>query len=66
MDNPYPINSFLRLVVKVWMSIFSWYYKISANISVELKEFNEPYLLLSNHYGRYDPFIISHYIKQDR
>ena len=64
MDNPYPINTFLRLVVKVWMSIFSWYYKISANISPELKEFDEPYLLLSNHYGRYDPFIISHYIKK--
>jgi 1-acyl-sn-glycerol-3-phosphate acyltransferase len=64
MDNPYPINTFLRLVVKMWMSIFTWYYKISANISPELKEFNQPYILLSNHYGRYDPFIISHFIKK--
>lgn len=64
MDNPYPINTLLRLLVKVWMSIFTWYYRISANLSTELKEFDQPYLLLSNHYGRYDPFIISHFIKK--
>ena len=64
MGKPYPINTFLRLLVKVWMTIFIWYYKISANISNDLKEFNQPYLLLSNHYGRYDPFIISHFIKK--
>ena len=64
MDNPYPINTFLRLFVKVWMSLFTWYYKISANISPKLKEFDQPYILLSNHYGRYDPFIISHFIKK--
>jgi 1-acyl-sn-glycerol-3-phosphate acyltransferase len=64
MDNPYPINTFLRLIVKMWMTLFTWYYKISANISPELKNFNQPYILLSNHYGRYDPFIISHFIKQ--
>jgi len=46
------------------MSVFTWYYKISANISPELREFDQPYLLLSNHYGRYDPFIISHFIKK--
>lgn len=64
MDNPYPINTFLRLLVKMWMSIFTRYYKISANISPKLKEFDQPYILLSNHYGRYDPFIISHFIKK--
>jgi 1-acyl-sn-glycerol-3-phosphate acyltransferase len=64
MKNPYPINPFLQLFVKVWMTIFSWYYRISANITKELIEIDEPYLLLSNHYGRYDPFIISNYIKK--
>ena len=64
MDNPYPINTFLRLVVKMWMSVFTWYYKISANIPPKVKEFDQPYILLSNHYGRYDPFIISHFIKK--
>ena len=64
MGNPYPINTFLRLVVKMWMSLFTWYYKISANIPSELKNIDQPYILLSNHYGRYDPFIISHFIKK--
>ena len=64
MGNPYPINLFLKYLVKIWMTIFTWYYRISANVSDELKEFDQPYLLLSNHYGRYDPFIISHFIKK--
>ena len=42
---------------------FKKVFKISANIPVEVKNINEPYLLLSNHYGRYDPFIISDFIK---
>jgi 1-acyl-sn-glycerol-3-phosphate acyltransferase len=64
MANPYPINPVLRLTVKLWMSIFQWYYNISANISPRLRKFDEPYLLLANHTGRYDPFIISHFIKK--
>jgi 1-acyl-sn-glycerol-3-phosphate acyltransferase len=64
MSNPYPINPVLKIVVKIWMTIFTWYYKITANISPELIEFDQPYLLLSNHYGRYDPFIISNFIKK--
>lgn len=64
MSNPYPINPLLQFIVKLWMTLYTWHYKISANISTELKEIKEPYLLLSNHYGRYDPFIISNFIKK--
>lgn len=39
-------------------------YNISASISDELKNINEPYLLLSNHIGSYDPFILSFFIKK--
>lgn len=42
---------------------FKKVFKISANISDDIKNINEPYLLLSNHYGRYDPFILSDFIK---
>lgn len=64
MRNPYPINPFLRIVVKAWMAVFTKYYNISANASSEVRNFDKPYLLLSNHYGRYDPFIVSHFIKK--
>ncbi len=39
-------------------------FKISANIPDEVANINEPYLLLANHYGRYDPFIIGDFIKK--
>ena len=64
MKNPYPINPFLKFVVKVWMLFFTRKYRVTANISKELRNINEPYLLLSNHYGRYDPFIVSYWFKK--
>lgn len=64
MPNPYPINPILKLVVKVWMLFFTWYYRITFHISKDLKVFDQSYLLLSNHYGRYDPFIISYPFKK--
>lgn len=46
------------------MFFFTRYYGISANIGREVRTINEPYLLLCNHYGRYDPFIISSFFKK--
>ena len=50
----------MQLVIWVFRKVF----KITANIPDEVKLINEPYLLLANHYGRYDPFIISDFIKK--
>lgn len=61
MKKPYPINPLLKYTVKVWMFIFTSWYRVKGNITPELKKINEPYLLLGNHYGRFDPFIISYY-----
>ncbi len=62
--NPYKINPFLRLLVKVWMFFFTRYFRITADITSEISNLNQPYLLLSNHCGRYDPFILNHYLKK--
>jgi 1-acyl-sn-glycerol-3-phosphate acyltransferase len=64
MKNPYPINPLLKYVVKAWMFFFTKKHNITANISPDLVNIDEPYLLLSNHYGRYDPFIISYWFKK--
>jgi 1-acyl-sn-glycerol-3-phosphate acyltransferase len=64
MKKPYPINPFLRYVVKVWMFIFTSWYRVKGNITPELRKINEPYLLLGNHSGRFDPFIISYFLKK--
>ncbi len=50
----------VQLVIWVFKKVFN----ITANIPDEVKLINEPYLLLANHYGRYDPFIIGDYIKR--
>lgn len=50
----------VQLVIWVFRKVF----KITANIPDEVKFINGPYLLLSNHYGRYDPFIVSDFIKK--
>ena len=44
--------------------MFKKVFKISANLPYEVANIKEPYLLLANHYGRYDPFIISDFIKK--
>jgi 1-acyl-sn-glycerol-3-phosphate acyltransferase len=64
MRNPYPINFFLRHFVKVWMTILTRRYGIKANIPDRIKNIDEPYLMLSNHVGRYDPFLISFFVKK--
>jgi len=40
---------------------FTSRYRIKGNIKPALKKINEPYLLLGNHYGRFDPFIMSYF-----
>lgn len=64
-NNPtYKIKWYYQLLVQVVIWGFKKIFKISANIPDEVKNINEPYLLLSNHYGRYDPFIIGDFIKK--
>jgi 1-acyl-sn-glycerol-3-phosphate acyltransferase len=64
MKNPYPINPLLQFGVRIWMSIFTRKYNIKASIPENIKSLDEPYLLLSNHVGRYDPFIVSHFLNK--
>lgn len=60
----YSINVPLKIFVDVWMALFKKYYGIHSDISEELRNIDEPYLLLANHMGRYDPFIISSIFKK--
>jgi 1-acyl-sn-glycerol-3-phosphate acyltransferase len=53
----------MTFVVKVWMTIYTRKYSIKARIPDEIKDIKEPYLMLGNHVGRYDPFIQSHFMQ---
>lgn len=46
------------------MFLFTRYYNISATVSSSIKDLDEPYLLLTNHFGRYDPFILSYFMNK--
>ena len=58
----YRIKWYYQLLVQLFIALLKKVYNISAHIPPEVKNINEPYLLLANHYGRYDPFIISDFI----
>ncbi len=64
MRNPYPINHFLIAVIRAWMFFFKRYHKIRVIVPPEVKKLSAPYLLISNHVGRYDPFIIGTILKK--
>lgn len=60
----YKINKSFRFGVNMILYVFTRLFRIKANISDEIKNIKEPYLLLGNHIGTYDPFIISYFINQ--
>lgn len=59
---PYPIKWHFRIAVKLIIALFKKVFHIKANVPKAVKNLQEPYLLLANHYGRYDPFIISDFL----
>lgn len=61
-ETPYKIKKRYKLLVKLVIGYLKWRYKLSANVAPEVKQLNEPYLLLPNHYGRYDPFILAYFL----
>ncbi len=63
-SSTYKIKIHYQLLVQLVIWIFKKVFKITANIPEEVTHINESYLLLANHYGRYDPFIISDFIKK--
>lgn len=60
----YKINSIIRFLINAILFIFTKVFRVQANISKDIKDIKEPYLLLGNHIGTYDPFIISLFIKK--
>ncbi len=64
MKNPYPINKFLRFLLNIWLYFFVRKHKVKAFISDEIKNLDKPFLLLANHNGNLDPFIITYFMKK--
>ncbi len=59
----YKIHRGYRFLVNTVLFVFIKIFKIRARLSPEVKRITGPYLLLSNHIGTYDPFILSYFLK---
>ena len=61
-EAPYKIKKRYKLLVKLVIGFIKWRYNLSANVAPEVKQLKGAYLLLPNHYGRYDPFILAYFL----
>jgi len=60
----YRIPLFFQLLANFIFYFFVKIFNIKANLPKEVKNQNGAYLLLSNHVGYWDPFIISYFLKK--
>ena len=60
----YRIPIFFQLLANFIFFFFTKIFNITAKVPKEIKELNGAYLLLSNHVGYWDPFVISYFIKK--
>ena len=60
----YRIPIFFQLLADIIFFFFTRMFNITAKVPKEVKELNGAYLLLSNHVGYWDPFIISYFLKK--
>jgi len=58
----YPTKYYVRLITHLVFSVFIFYYRIKKKLPPEVKRLKSPYLLISNHVGHWDPFIIGHFL----
>ncbi len=58
----FPAKTYMRFIVYVIMSCFAFFYKIKKRMPKEVKNVKPPYLLLSNHVGFWDPFIVGNFL----
>lgn len=60
----FKINKAYLFGVNSILFIFNKIFRVKANLPKHIKNINTPYLLICNHIGTYDPFIISYFLKK--
>ncbi len=56
----YPTKGYIRFITYLVFGFFTKFYRIKKIIPKEVKSLKSPYLLLGNHVGYWDPFVIGH------
>ncbi len=52
----------MHTILRVFLFVYTQIFNIRKNISPEVKKIKAPYLLLSNHMGTWDPFVIGYFL----
>lgn len=63
-DKKYKIPFFFQLLATFSFYFFVKIFNITAKVPKNVKNLKGPYLLLSNHVGYWDPFVISYFLKK--
>jgi 1-acyl-sn-glycerol-3-phosphate acyltransferase len=58
----YPVNKFVKAIGYTIIFFFTKFYKVKKKMPPEVQKLKPPYLLLSNHVGYWDPFIIAYFM----
>ncbi len=58
----YPTKAYMRFIVYAVMSSFAFFFRIKKKMPNEVRNVKSPYLLLGNHVGFWDPFIIGNFL----
>ncbi len=68
----FPTKLYIRFITYVVFSLFSFIFRIKKKLPKNVKELKSPYLLISNHVGFFDPFVIgnmlprfTHFVSSD-
>lgn len=58
----YPTKYYIRFLTYVFFSVFTSFFRIRKKLPNNVKKLKPPYIILSNHVGFWDPFIVGHYL----
>ncbi|MCB2194401.1 MAG: 1-acyl-sn-glycerol-3-phosphate acyltransferase [Bacteroidetes bacterium] len=58
----FPTKYYIRFITFIVFHIFGFIYRIKRKMPPEVKKLKSPYVLLGNHVGHWDPFIIGNFL----
>jgi 1-acyl-sn-glycerol-3-phosphate acyltransferase len=62
MKKHYPTKYYIRFITYLFFIVFSKFYRIKKTMPAEVKKLKPPYLVLSNHVGFWDPFVVGNFL----
>jgi len=58
----YPTKYYIRFLTFLVFAVFTFFFRVKKKLPNEVKKLKPPFIILSNHVGFWDPFIVGHYL----